>query len=823
MRLSNLLITLARRAIFFLTLFFTAIGIFAQDGFSLRGVVVDTSGSPIAYAVVSSPALTRPVSVTSSGEFSLRLSGVDTASLHVSALGYEPFDTLVLSGNGEIFLRIALREELVRIEDVSVVGSRSRMVTVERIDVSRVLQLPSSAGGLEALLKTFPGVHASNELSVQYSVRGGSFDENLVYIDGIEVYRPSLVRAGNQEGMSIINPDMVSSVEFSAGAFPARYGDRMSSALNIVYREPSRFRARLDASLLENRAYLEGHLPSANLGAMLGVRYKSTRLLLNTTDTKGDYRPDFLDIQGKLSYRPHGDVRLSFLGGFSRNQYHFKPTKKTTQIGTGLGTFLLMNVYYEGQERDLYSTGFASFSTRWQPIDPLTLNLTLGLYRTVEQETFDILAEYWLDDLKDDSAPVVVNDSVANVGIGGTFGHARNYFNATVFSSSLIASYQLGEHLLEGGVEASRRKLSHNLSEWHVVDSAGYTLPFRELPFDVSGTIFDCRGLQTHRFSSYLQSILKFRFPSVQLSLVAGARLSAREQLDAIRLSPRISLSVTPVELPTLSLYLAGGYYYQYPFYREMRNRQGLLYPHLKPQKAIHAVVGSQWSFLLASRPFRLQTELYYKRQFDLIPYTVTNVSLHYEATNAAEGRVAGLDLKLNGELVSGVESWISLSLMKADMRLTSSLQGELLTPAQQSYFPSPADQRFAGSLFLQDYFPGFPSFRVHLAGHYATGLPFTPPGASYGTVARLPAYKRIDIGFSKVFKEKGYSVSWLREARWLRELTLSAEVLNLLNFANTISYMWIVVPMQGAGLGQLAVPNYLTARCVNVRLIASF
>lgn len=795
-----------------------------QEGCVIHGRVIDSMGRPISYATVSTSFLPQARYVNAQGAFSLPASCTDTVMLRVAAFGYEPFDTLLRVPRDTLLLSpITLHLSPISLDGVSVAASRSRMVTVERIDIRRVLDNSLSGGGIEALIKTLPGVHASNELSVQYSVRGGSFDENLVYIDGVEVYRPSLLRSGNQEGMSIVNPDMVSRIEFSAGAFPAKYGDRMSSVLNIDYRQPSRLAARLDASLLESRLYLEGVTPKGRLAGMLGLRYKTTRLLLNASDVKGDYRPAFSDLQTKLTYAPHPAISLSLLGGFARNAYNFRPIRKTTQMLAGSNSFLSMNVYYEGQERDLYSTGFVSLSTQWKPIPPLDVKLTLGIYTTSERETFDILAEYWLDDLKDGASPIVTSDSVPNVGIGGTLDHARNHFNATVLSTNFSLSHSWGAHLIEAGVQASSSQLAHNLAEWRVLDSAGYTLPHRMLEFLPAHARFNQQALHHYRFAAYLQSIFSFQLPGVRLTLVAGGRLSARERLDALRFSPRASLAIYPLSKPSLSCYLAGGYYFQYPFYREMRDPLGQLHPDLLPQKSIHAVLGTQWSFLLASHPFRLQAELYYKHQSQLVPYTISNVNLQYEGVNAAQGRVAGFDLKLHGELVSGAESWISISFMRAEMKLNRPLRGVPLSPEQQSYFPSPADQRFAGSLFLQDYFPGLPSFRVHLAAHYAMGFPFTPPHASYGTIARFPAYRRIDIGFSKVFKDRNYTATWLRHLGYLHELTLSAEVLNLLNFHNTISYMWVTVPTRGGGVGRLAVPNYLTARCVNFRVILGF
>lgn len=795
-----------------------------QQSLILRGEVADEAGKPVPFAIVAAPDELVGTTADAVGQFRMAIPPTDSILLRILCTGYAPRDTMLyLKGSGPLFCRVVLSFQPTEIEGVQVVAQRTPFPSVARIELDEAVHLPSSIGGVEALLKYLPGTSASNELTSQYSVRGGSFDENLVYIDGVMLHRPTLVRSANQEGLSVINPDMVANINFSAGAFPPSFGDRLSSVLDIQYRAPSANRVRLHASLLENRAYLEGHLPNQHLGAMLGVRYKNTALLLNTTQTKADYRPSFLDIQTKLTYSPIPSLELALLAGLSRNAYHFDPIKKTTEVASGLGSKLSLNVYYEGHERDLYISTFSALTAKWQPIDPLSVSLTLALYSTLEQEKFDILGEYWLSDLSTNDPDSPIQDSLTSVGIGGAFEHARNYYDALVYSAHLKTSYRFAKHETTMGLQASRRDLAHNLSEWSILDSAGYTLPIEQTPWRPLEAMHNSAALSIYHFALYAQAIFRFKIPAWTLSLVAGGRLTAKQQLHALRFSPRGSFSLTPDAVPALSLYLASGYYYQYPIYRDMRDHSGVLHPDLRPQRAIHALLGARYSFLILGHPFNLQAELYYKALKHIIPYKQVNLSLQYEAQNAAQGQVYGLDCKINGQLAEGIESWIALSLMNARMKIVEPLYAKELMPVSPGYFPAPTDQRFSASLLLEDYLPRFPAFRVHLAAHYATGLPLAHHKAPYGTQSRFPAYKRVDIGFAYVAKDAHYTAKWLKKATWLSDLAISIDVLNLLNFSNTASYMWVAVPLRTGAAGQLAVPNYLTTRCVNIRLNVGF
>ena len=815
------------RVYLFLCLLLCGVGVFSslQAQVVLRGSVLDLERQPVANANIIVKETGKGTSANEIGAFELSLPARKIIALRIEAIGYVPVDTVVSTYAKRLPpFSILLEEAYTDIDQVAVVGTRKQFATLEHIDVRTISAMRSSSLGIESLIKTLPGVQSANELSSQYSVRGGTFDENLVYIDGSEVYRPTLVRSGNQEGLSVINPDMVEKLTFSAGGFPAYYGDKMSSVLNIQYRTPREMGAKIQLGLLENRILLEGVDPTRKFAAMLGVRYKSTRLLLNTTETRGDYTPTFIDLQSKLHYTITDRLSVELLAGMASNSYQFVPKVKRTQVGTLAGNYQALMVYYEGQEEDLYNTSFANLSLNYSPLPAWKVQLAATIFHTAESETFDILGEYWLQNLQSEGTSVNdVNDSLANFGVGGALDHARNYFNAWVGSTQVNARYSFGTHSLQLGVTAHEHRLLHRLNEWHIIDSAGYTIPSRELLFDTRNNMQAAGDLRYLRLAAFANLHLNYKLWASKLEVDAGLRATTRDALQMPRISPRLAFTITPEAMPTLACYFATGFYYQYPFYREMRDRNGMLHPSLAPQRALHFVLGSRWSFPLQERPFRIQLELYQKNISNLIPYTVENLSLRYEAANIGEGLVRGADLKIHGELVPGAESWISMSLLSAQMRLNGMPRDVELMPQSAGYFPMPSDQRFALSIFLQDYLPKLPSYTVNLTAHYATGLPFTPPNAAYGVVGRLPSYKRVDVGFEKEFKSANYTELWLRKATWLKEFRVGIEVLNLLDFANTSSYMWISVPSADGKVSRLAVPNYLTARCINFRLRLGF
>lgn len=797
-----------------------------QEGYTLQGTVVDSLGGAIAGAKIRTVGAPYGTQSNEEGAFWWYLPSQETSVLTVSKTGYNTV-RIELNGQAGDTLRRTIRlyrgsDTLVTVADVWVTGQR-RPPAMQRLTSLEFDRLQGTMGGVEMVLKTMPGVHMASELSNQYSVRGGSFDENLVYIDGIEVMRPQLLRTGQQEGLSLLNPDMTAAIEFSAGGFPAQYGERMSSVVNVRYREPHSHALKLQASLLESRLYWQGASDTGGWSGMIGARYKSNKLLIGTTDTKGDYRPLFFDLQGKVIWHPRKELKLTMLGIWNQNEYQFKPLHKQTQVGTLTEAFQQLDVYYEGQEKDRQRTLLGALSLNWQ-IDPRwCLESQLGFTYHQAREAFDILAEYWLSDLRASNAPSGLHDSTANVGIGGFLNHARNELTALTGTLQCQAQCQLGAHGFLFGISVNPRWLRSQQSEWHLVDSAGYSLPTTSAALPVQGRLHGQQALPMVQYAAFAQGTLEFEQASGTWRCLIGLRYSAMNLFWHSRISPRVSLEFTPSAAPLLKAYAAGGLYYQYAFYREMLDRAGQLHPRLKPQMAIHSVIGTQYSFMLWSRLFKVQVELYYKWLYGQIPYTVDNVRLCYEALNAGEGYARGIDVKLNGELVPGAESWLSLSLLQAQMRLTQELPDAERMPRESGYFPMPHDQLFSVGLYLRDYLPRMPSCQVLLSANYATGLPYSTPSGRYGDFARMPSYQRIDIGFSYIFKDDFQSLQFLRRFQWLRELSLSIEVLNLFNTHNTISYLWLRVPGEENGQSQLAVPNYLTARCVNIMLRARF
>ncbi|PIE84710.1 MAG: hypothetical protein CSA07_01225 [Bacteroidia bacterium] len=792
------------------------------QGKSLSGRVLDGEGKPLPAVNVIVLETGQGTVCNDRGEFTLSLPNASPAKIRFSAVGYGTLDTTLSVGPADHRHTITLPLVDTEIGAVEVSTSVRTDATMERIFLPDQSAVATAGAGVESLLKTLPGVSSRNELSSQYSVRGGSFDENLVYIDGMQVHRPSLVRGGSQEGLSVINPDMVERLEFSAGAFPANLGDRMSSALTIGYRQPRGYRAKLDLSLLESRLLLEGGEKDGQWSGMVGLRYKSTRLLLNTQDTKGDYRPNFMDLQVKGTWAPRGDMQLELLSGYMRNEYQFRPTRKETTFGNLQSPYNQMTIFYEGGERDLYQTLFSNLRYRWRLGEQWTLRAQLSGFGTMEAESFDILGEYWLSSIKPSDQPNPLNDSLANKGIGGAFDHARNRLQALVLRGGLSTRYQHHGGTYELGLELEQKRLEQDLNEWHLVDSAEYTLPLEPLAFSPTDRVRNRGELNASKSALYLTARHQWELAGLELELAGGGRLTSRDWKHAIRFSPRGSITVRPLSYPTLSAYFASGFYYQYPFYRELQDRHGELHPKLRPQRSVHYVLGTRLNFPQFDIPFQVQVELYRKDFRHYIPYMVDNLRLRYEAENAARGDIMGIDLKVNATLVPGAESWLSLSLMRGQLRLDQPLRRAEAMPREDGYFPLPTDQRLAISVFLQDYLPWWPSFHVHVATTYATGLPFTPPDGRYGLTGRLPAYQRVDIGFTKIFRSDHHSDQWLSGVKWLRDWSVTAEVLNLTDFANTASYLWVSIP-GGEGLSKLAVPNYLTARCINFRLVVGF
>ena len=791
------------------------------------GTITDTLNRPIELANISIQGTNTGSSSDENGRYRLKLQSNQKIVITFSCLGFVSKNITVNVEDGE---RKEVNINLVtlsnNIEEVAVISSRRKFGNIEKINFRDIEFIPDASGNFESLLKSLPGVSSSNELSSQYSVRGGNFDENLIYVNGVEVYRPFLIRSGQQEGLSFVNSDMVSDVEFSSGGFNAEYGDKMSSVLNIKYRKPQVYAANMSVSLLGTNVTVEGISKNKKFTHITGFRYKTSKYLLNTLDVKGDYNPVFLDLQSYLNYDVTPKLNLNFLGSYSSNKYQFAPTVRETRFGT-FDNALQLKVYYEGQEVNVFETALGAVGAEFKPTSNFQTKLTGSGFVTYERETYDLLGQYLLNELDNSLGSSTYGDSLINVGVGGTLTHARNFLNAKVLAIDNSNIWRSGINILKWGVKYQREIIDDHISEWVLIDSSGYSLPISTNSLKLSYALKASNAIQSDRVSIFFQDEINFSGNHFNYITSAGARISYWGYNKEYLFSPRVSITMEPNWRNDLSFHLSGGVYYQPPFYKELRFIDGTLNQGIKSQKSTHLVLGYEYRFKSWQRPFRFTTELYYKHLSNLIPYKVENVSIRYSGENMANGYAIGLDLKVNGEFVSGAESWASLSIMRTRENISNDSyvdnSGNTVYPG---YYPRPTDQLINFGIFFQDYLPSNPTFRVHISGHYGSGLPVSMPKTDrYDLLSRMPSYKRIDIGFSKVFKDDaGKGGIKLNGVKWLKSLCLSAEVFNLLNINNTISYLWVeTVGNQENKSGMYAVPNYLSSRRINVKLIAKF
>jgi len=798
--------------------------LFAQkETATIYGKITDTDGKPVFPASIKIAGTNRGTVTDEKGLFELSIPSDKEIHVIISCLGYIQKDERFNINPGKrVEINRVLEFAYQTLEEVSISEELDRTSSITRINIKTLDYLPSATGGVEAILKTLPGVVSTSELSSQYSVRGGSFDENLVYVNDIEVFRPFLIRSGQQEGLSFINSDMVSSVKFSAGGFEASYGDKMSSVLDITYRRPSQFGGSASISLLGGSVHLEGASKNNRFTHISGVRYKTARYLLSSMETKGEYIPDFLDFQTFITYDISSRVELSFLGNIADNRYRFIPETRSTDFGT-FQTPLNLVIYYDGQERDRFNTYTGAFTTLIRPSDRLSLKFIASAFSSIEEEKFDIQGQYLINELDNSANSETYGDSILNIGIGTFLDHARNNLDAFIYSLSHIGLTTKGENAIKWGIQWQHEIINDKLSEWEMIDSSGYSIPYSDTQVLLNKVVKSSNHLASNRFSTYIQNTRRFEDDNAVYYFNAGARLAYWDLNNQLLLSPRIILSMKPFWERNIMFRFSAGYYYQPPFYKEMRYPDGSLNRNIKAQKSIHFVYGTDWIFSAWNRPFKFTAEVYYKHLQDLIPYKLDNVRIEYMAENKAKGYAAGIELKLHGEFVPGAESWISMSLMKTEEDIVDDyVYDENIEPG---YYPRPMDQRFNIGLFFQDYFPNHPDYKVHLTVLYGTGLPFSPPdNERYDLVFRMPSYKRVDIGLSKSLKRAGQPSGEKKSLNFFKEIWINAEIFNLLDINNTISYLWVKTVFNQENLpGEFGVPNYLTGRRFNVRLSANF
>lgn len=766
--------------------------------FTLQGKVTDSNMSPVELATVSVIEQGKMTMTNLKGEFSIQLRSADSVVVRFSMVGYKTKTRVLRRPRGKQTLLIQLYDDN-QLAGITVTEKKRQTGSTQQLETKDIKNTPSVTGNaVEELIQSQAGVSTHSELSSQYNVRGGSFDENSVYINNVEIYRPFLVRSGQQEGLSIINPDMVESIGFSTGGFEARYGDKMSSVLDIKYKKPKKFEANVAANLLGASAFVG--FSTKKFSWSNGIRYKTNKYLLGSLDTKGEYQPNFLDYQTYLTYEPTKNWSIEVIGDISENHYNFYPEDRETKFGT-MENVKSFKVFFDGQEKDVFRTYFGSLSISRKFGEKTKLSLIASAFHTNEQERYDIQGQYWLTQ----------TETSENLGVGTYMEHARNYLKATVKSIKFALEHKTKKHDIQAGLTYRIENITEDSKEYELRDSSGYSIPHTGEDLYMIYSLKAKNTLDANRLETYIQDTWRFSSKGEHtfFTLNYGIRFSHWNFNKESIISPRISLGIVPAFNHDVTMRFATGIYYQAPFYKELRDTttiNGITYATLnnkiKSQRSIHFIAGFDYRFKMKDRPYKFTAEAYYKALSNLVPYTVDNVKIVYDASQQCSGHAMGLDLKLYGEFVPGTDSWVSLSLMNTRINING------------KSIPLPTDQRYSLNLFFTDYFPGTDRWRMSLKLAFADGLPFGAPHRQLDEQPfRAPAYKRADIGMSYrlLNNEKGDRKSIFKN------IWLGIDCLNLLGINNVNSYYWITdVTNQ-----QYAVPNYLTGRQINIK--ASF
>lgn len=770
--------------------------------FTLSGRVIDENNDPVEFASVSCPKQGKMTMTSLKGDYSLQLQSADSVEIRFSMVGYKTKVRTLRRPRGKQTMQVVLHSSDNALSEVTITGKRIETGQTQELSKEHLKSMPSTTGNaVEEMIQSQAGVSTHSELSSQYNVRGGSFDENSVYINNVEIFRPFLVRSGQQEGISVINPDMVEKIGFSTGGYEARYGDKMSSALNIEYRRPKRFEASATASMLGASAFVG--MSNKKFSWSNGLRYKTTKYLLGSMDTKGEYQPTFIDYQTYLTYSPNKRWDIKFLGNISDNHYNFTPEDRETNFGT-MENVKAFKVYFDGQEKDVFRTFFGSLGITRKFNENTSLSFIASAFNTREQEKYDIQGQYWLTQ----------TETSENLGVGTYFQHTRNYLKAHVESAKLLFKTKQKKHDIEAALTYKWEHIEENSVEYEMRDSSKYSIPHTGKDLYMIYSMRAKNTLTANRVEAYAQDTYRFTGSEGKTlyTLNYGLRLAYWSFTKETILSPRLSLGIIPAFNENITMRFATGLYYQAPFFKEIRDTtttNGITYASLnrkaKSQRSIHFIAGFDYRFKMNDRPFKFTAEAYYKALGNLVPYSVNNVKVVYYGDNMCSGHAAGLDLKLFGEFVPGTDSWVSLSLMNTSMKLNG------------KSIPLPTDQRYAVNLFFTDYFPGTTRWKMSLKLAFADGLPFSAPHRELeSNVFRAPAYKRADVGLNYRIIDNS---DRHKKRNPIRNLWVGAECLNLFGINNVNSYYWIT-DVTGQ---QYAVPNYLTGRQINVKLSVDF
>lgn len=776
------------------------------------GKVIDAEEQPIEFATVRIAGTAVGATTGLDGSYSLSVTESDTIEIIFTCIGYKEHKQKLISPSGNVNVNAKLFKTTRELEAIEVTEYKKQTGGMQTLDAGQLKVGPNASGNaVEGLLTTIAGVSSKDEMSSQYSVRGGSYDENSVYINGIEVYRPQLISSGQQEGLSIINPSLVGSIEFSTGGFSAEYGDKMSSVLDITYRQPESFEGNVAASLMGAEAAIGQS--TGKFSQLHGIRYKRNTTLLSSLETKGEYDPSFFDYQTNLRLKLNDQWNISFLGNIAMNNYKFTPKTRSTSFGTSQNV-KEFTVYFDGKEQDRFETYFGALELNYDVNKSTGFTLLASGFLTNELVAYDISGEYWLDEAGTNDGE---NSVGGEIGVGKYLEHSRNRFQAGVFTLGLKGHTSLNRHNLQYGLEYRNQQIYDRTSEWEQRDSAGYSLPNINNKLEMIYNLTSKHDLTTNKLSWYAQDTYRLMVNAGLFTFNGGLRMSYWDFNNEFLVSPRISIGYIPEFNNSLSFRLSGGLYYQSPFYKEFRetktdengNSYAELNRDIKSQRSIQLILGGDYTFRALDRPFKITAEAYYKKLDDIIPYELDNLKIVYSGRNEADSFIAGIDFKFFGQFVPGTDSWFSFSLMKTQENLNG------------VKVPRPTDQRYSFGVFFNDYFPKFPKLKFSLKGIISDGFPMTPPQVSRDvSYFRAPAYKRLDIGFQ--YQLVGGEKDGVRPYnfwRHFKSIWIGVDVFNLFDFSNVSSYYWVT----DVNNIQYAVPNYLTRRQFNVNLSVAF
>nr|WP_315211530.1 TonB-dependent receptor [uncultured Flavobacterium sp.] len=816
------------KLIFVFYLFLVSLPLLAQTA-RIKGVVLDKNNQPVDNVNVSYSSI--GTQSNKNGFYDLKVPANKKVTLVFTHVSLKKITVIFsLDTNEQKEFNPVMSDQEEQMGEVIVTSNNRKLIQgVATIEPEMIRKIPGANAGIENILKTLPGVNSNNELSTQYTVRGGNYDENLVYVNEIEVYRPFLIRSGQQEGLSFTNTDLVQNVDFSAGGFQAKFGDKLSSVLDITYRKPVKFGASLEASFLGGSLSVDAVSKNKKWSAVTGVRYRNNSLLVKSQETQTNFTPSFADIQTNINYQASVKWQWSFLGNISQNKYQYQPLTRQTNFGT-IDNPMALTVFYEGQEKDKYDTYFGALKTTFNVSDNFTLKFIGSVFHTLEQEYFDIFAQYRLGEVDSSIGSETFGEVAFTRGIGSQLSHARNDLDALIVNTEIKGFHDWKENQFEWGVKYTRESIRDRIIEWEVIDSAGFSLnpPIIDLPKNdqpyspYTGPLVPYQNIRAtnfnsiNRFSGYGQWSLKSKIGSSEVWYNAGIRLHNWEVTGSdisgksqITFSPRAQFAIKPDWEKDMVFRLSGGLYHQPPFYRELRDADGMVQPNTKAQQSVHVVFGNDYSFKMWNRPFKLVSELYYKSLTDVNTYTIDNVRIRYAANNNATAYAQGLDVRLNGEFVPGTESWFSFGYLKTEENSND-----------KGYIARPTDQRLKFGLLFQDYMPNIPSIKLYLNLVYNTGLPGGSPSYvdPYLYQNRLNDYRRVDVGFSKVFIDNTTvkkNTGWFKD---FKELAIGLEIFNLFDNQNAITNTWV---RDVYSKNQYAIPNYMTTRVFNLKLTA--